>query len=89
MSRIITWCSSIMITRALLAYVRFTPSVASSACVRCGLVIAVQRVDGTSSSRFLVALSQQKQSPCSVVLEVTDEGKHSILCGCSPLDALR
>lgn len=83
MTPILQWRSSTLIANVLRGYVKSFRSVVSSACPRCGLTIVARIEDGTSYSLFRIDCAPPNASPFNVVLEVTDDGRHSISCGCS------
>lgn len=80
---------STWIVALLRNFFSFGPSVASWECNHCGLTISARGEDGTLSSGWIITLQPASLSPCSHYVEVTREGKLSILCAWSDCDGRR
>lgn len=71
---------SMWINIALRPFLRSRPLHGSWVCESCGFFIVVRAEAGTSSLRCAIVSHPAKPSPYKHVLEVTADGKLSILC---------
>ena len=71
---------STMISGLFRGYVQSLPSVGSWECARCGLRLGAQRTAGTSELSFVIGLVPPSLSHFKHSVDLTLDGKLSILC---------